>query len=164
MLISKAEFQQIDNLLPTRDQQGRILKFSPASLYNNPKNLPLNRYGEGPFCQFRIKADKGLLDSLGVYAIVQDAKEVLYIGKCTRPNSTLGKRFNAGYGTIHPSSCFKGGQSTSCRINHGILEAAQKGKHLTVVFHKCQNGSEASSLKSELIKQLRPPWNINAPW
>ena len=163
MQINGVEFNRIDDLQPKRDQQGRLLEKCPASRYNNRKSLPLNKYGNGPFCRFRIEADKEVLDSFGVYAIIQDTKDVLYIGKCTKPTSTLGKRFNTGYGTIQPRNCFQGGQSTNCRINHGILEAAKKGKHVAVVFRRCQTENEASILEAELIQKLRPPWNINIP-
>ena len=115
MLINQVEFRLISNIEPERDQYGRVLEEHPASRYNNRKRLSLNLYGEGPFCRFRIEADKQILDSLGVYAIVEESERALYIGKCSGRTSTFGKRFNTGYGTIHPRNCYKGGQSTNCR-------------------------------------------------
>jgi len=162
-VIDGTEFRFIDNMDPDRDPGGRVLELRPASKYDNRKGLRLNKYGEGPFCHFRIKAGKQALDSLGVYAIVEKLSKVLYIGKCTRATSTLGRRFNAGYGTISPRNCYQGGQSTNCRVNHLILEAANRGEMLTVVFHRCHLGHEASALEAKLIQRLRPPWNISVP-
>ena len=164
MQINGREFQRLDDIQPMRDQQGRLLEERPASRYSNLKSLPLNKYGNGPFCRFRIQADKLVLDSLGVYAIVEMPNAVLYIGRCTGGTSTLGNRFNSGYGAIQPRNCFQGGQSTNCRINHNILEEYKNGKQLTLVFHRCNTGMEASALEAELIQNLHPPWNTNEPW
>lgn len=163
MLIDGAEFRFIDNMDPDRDPGGRVSELRPASKYDNRNSLRLNKYGEGPFCHFRIRAEKQTLDSLGVYGIVQNPSTVLYVGKCTGTTSTLGKRFNTGYGTISPRNCYEGGQSTNCRINHLILEATKRGTMLTVVFHGCHIGYEASALEAKLIQKLRPPWNISVP-
>ena len=164
MRINGVEFERVADILPKRDEQRRILEERPASRYDNRRKLPLNKHGSGPFCRFRIAADADVLDSIGVYAIVQNTREVLYVGKCTRPTSTLGKRFNTGYGTIQPRNCFQGGQGTNCRINHAILEAAKNGQQLSVVFRRCRTRIEASALEAELIRALGPPWNINVPW
>lgn len=163
MMIDGTEFRFIDNMDPDRDPGGRVLELRPASNYDNRKSLRLNKYGEGPFCHFRIKADKQALDSLGVYAIVEKLSKVLYIGKCTGATSTLGRRFNAGYGAIQPRNCYEGGQSTNCRINHLILEETKRGTPLTLVFHRFRLGHEASNLEAKLIQRLRPPWNISVP-
>jgi hypothetical protein len=163
MLINEGEFRLISNIELERDQCGHVLEERPTSRYNNPKGLSLNRYGNGSFCRFRIEADNQVRDSLGVYAIVEGRGRVLYIGKYAGPTCTFGKRFNAGYGTIHPGNCYVGGQSINCRINRGVLETAKKGKRLRVVFRRCQEASEASNLEAKLIQLGQPPWNKNAP-
>ena len=163
MWINGLGFERVDDILPRRDEQQELVEERPASRYDNRRNLPLNKYGKGPFCRFRIEAERETLASIGVYAIVQGSQEVLYIGRCTKPTSTLGKRFNTGYGTIQPRNCFQGGQSTNCRIDHDILEAVKKGKRLSVVFRRCLTGIEASRLEAKLIQKLGPPWNISVP-
>ena len=163
MKINRVEFERVADILPKRDQQQRLLEERPASRYSNRRKLPLNKYGNGPFRRFRIEADGDVLDSIGIYAIVRGTQEVLYIGKCTRPTSALGKRFNSGYGSIQPRNCFRGGQSTNRRINHDILEASKKGNYLSVVFHRCLTGADASAIEAQLIRNLGPPWNINIP-
>lgn len=147
MNINGVDFSFVDDIELDRDSLGRALEERPASRYNNRKSLRLNMHGEGPFCHFQIKDDKQTLDSLGVYAIVQNPSNVFYIGKCTGATSTLGKRFNSGYGAIHPRNCYQGGQSTNCRINHLILEATKQGELLTVVFHRCHVDTRHLTLK-----------------
>ena len=131
------------------------MEYSPVR--DSKKNLPLHKYGSGPFCRFKINPD---IDGLGVYCIADGNNKPLYIGKCTGATSTLLKRFNQGYGSIQPRNCYKGGQSTNCRINQLVLDAVKKGKKLLLFFHKTKNGQEATKLEADLIKLLKPPWDI----
>lgn len=164
MKIGNIDFQFISIISPERDSFGNIIEYSPASRYLNKNGLSLNEWGEGPFCRFSIK-NCGPLNLLGVYAIVGKRNEIYYIGKCTGSTSTLSKRFNNGYGIISPRNCFKGGQSTNCRINHLVLEATLKGNKLSLFFFETKTGAEASDLEAELIRSIgKPVWNINEPW
>lgn len=81
-------------------------------------------------------------------------QEVIYIGEC----QNLSKRFNdGGYGTIHPRNCFKGGQSTNCRINALILGVAKQGCKIDLWFHA---SSDRYDVERRPILQLRPRWNV----
>lgn len=122
----------------------------PQNQYRNNRALPLNRYGGGPFCHFRISTS---MHHAGVYAVVAN-QEVIYIGEC----QNLPNRFNdGGYGTIHPRNCFKGGQSTNCRINALILGAAKQGCEIDLWFHA---SSDRYDVERRLILELRPRWNV----
>lgn len=94
----------------------------PQSRYNNGKNLPVNRYGQGPFCKFRIPNGQHYS---GVYAVMV-GRQVKYIGEC----ENLSSRFNMGYGNISPRNCFRGGQETNCRLNNLICEVAKRGESI----------------------------------
>jgi len=143
-------FSFITVLEPERDKLGEIRVFMPQSKYRNTSGLPLNKYGEGPFCQFRISA---ALPLRGVYAIAVD-DDIAYIGQC----ENLSERFNErGYGTIHPRNCFRKGQSANCRINSHILRRARKRQRIELWF--CRSDSP-SPLEAQLISKLSPPWNI----
>lgn len=161
-------FQFICHIRLERDQDGNILQEQPASRYHNLSNLPLNAYGNGPFCRFRITRvgqSSRTLDMLGVYAILDENNDIMYIGKCTGFTSALRRRFNAGYGRIQPRNCYKRGQSTNCRVNNLVLQTIKKGKALTLFFHETQDGKEAKHLEARLVRLGdKPPWNINKPW
>lgn len=73
----------------------------PQERYKNARNLPLNKYGTGPFCKFKIP---GRFQMSGVYVLTVDGAPQ-YVGEC----ANLSARFNAGYGNISPKNCFKGG-------------------------------------------------------
>ena len=81
MMIDGIEFSFVDDIELNRDPRGRPVEERPASRDDNRKNLRLNKHGQGPFCHFRIEPDKQTLDSLGVYAIVENPSSVLYIGR-----------------------------------------------------------------------------------
>jgi len=143
------EFSFITALEPERDELGEIRVFMPQSKYRNTSGLPLNKYGEGPFCQFRISA---ALPLKGVYAIRVD-DDITYIGQ----SENLSERFNErGYGTIHPRNCFRKGQSTNCRINSYILGSARKRQRIELWFCRSDN---PSPLEAQLITKLSPQWN-----
>ncbi len=164
MIIGDTQFEFVDAIEPDRDSHGHIVEHSPASRYANRAKLPLNKYGEGPFCRFRIQVIP-FLDTVGVYAITEGNKKVLYIGKCTGTTSTLAKRFNYGYGSIQPRNCYKRGQSTNCRINRLVLESVKNGEGLSLFFHKCKDSQDATGLETRIISIMdKPPWNIQEPF
>ena len=113
------------------------------------RNLsPLNRYGAGPFCRFRIPRD---IRVAGVYVISRN-ETVLYVGECEH----LSQRFNMGYGQISPRNCFKGGQETNCRINALVLNECLAGHTLSLHFHPCD---DYKRLEARLRQEIRPEWN-----
>jgi len=167
MFIDNIDFEFITTIEPERDSSGKIIEYSPASRYANLENLPLNRYGKGPFCRFRIRTVPSF-DTLGVYVILGQFEgkneEIQYVGKCTGRTSTLSKRFNYGYGSIQPRNCFRNGQSTNCRINKLILDSVRSGKKLSLFFHQTKDGQAATNLEAKIISIIgKPPWNTQEP-
>src|SRR5271168_5115398 len=126
----------------------------PQSRYENQRSLPLNRHGAGPFCRFQIPSG---WNAAGLYALTLDV-EVVYVGKCDTP---LSVRFGPrGYGVIHPRNCYRGGQSTNCRINSLILQRAKLGQMPELWFHQEADNETLRLLEKRLIVSNQPRWNI----
>jgi hypothetical protein len=83
--------------------------------------------------------------------------EPVYAGEC----ANLAMRWGSTqYGSISPKNCFKGGQSTNCRINNKILLGALNGAALALWFAYFEGSTGArQSAETQLIQALRPPWN-----
>jgi hypothetical protein len=141
-------FGPVCRIEPERDENGHIVVHTPQDRYANAGTAVRNRHGNGPFCRFRIPAQP---TGPGVYAILVDGI-VRYIGIC----HDLPRRWNAGYGNISPKNCYRGGQSTNCKVNHHIYEAAVAGRAVELWFCPTR---EAKATESRLIRALRPHWN-----
>jgi len=89
MKINGYEFEHICDIKPARSTDESFRDFMPQDRYQNSKNLPLNKYGAGPFCKFKIPSRFRIA---GVYVVTID-DEVRYVGEC----KNLSARFNAGY-------------------------------------------------------------------
>lgn len=148
MLIGAFKFEHVCEIAPERDANGNVRRCAPQAAFRNERNLPLNRYGSGPFCKFRIPTS---FNVGGVYAI-QINDEVSYIGECVN----LSARYNAGYGNISPRNCFRGGQETNCRLNNLIFLAAENGARVHLWFHKTPD-YKTTELEILSIKQWQ--WN-----
>ncbi|NLE60216.1 MAG: GIY-YIG nuclease family protein [Planctomycetes bacterium] len=133
---------------PERDAAGNIRRFQPQNNYERRAETPLNRYGHGSFCRFRVPSD---IKRAGVYLIVTDGR-LAYVGEC----QDFSQRFNAGYGQISPKDCYKGGQETNCRINQLILRCAESGWQTGVHFIETPH---RFALETALIQTHHPPWN-----
>ena len=149
MKLLEYDFEHVCNIVPVWGSDGFMIKFMPQSRYRNARNLPLNKYGEGPFCKFKIP-DRFLV--CGVYALTADS-DVRYVGECVN----LSKRFNIGYGNISPKNCFKGGQETNCRLNNLIYAAILDGALVALWFFPTV---EYKSIEITLRQVLRPSWNL----
>ena len=146
-------FSCVEPIRPERDERGEVIEESPQSRYRNPKNLPLHRYGEGPFCRFRIARS---WRSSGVY-ILMNGSEPLYVGECQNLEERWG---TTGYGKMSPRACYKGGQETNCRINNLIYRETKTGTGLDLWFHPTYGSKEErQKVESKLIAALRPRWN-----
>jgi hypothetical protein len=146
--LDSLDFGFICRIEPHRDRHGSIEELFPQCRFDNQQALPLNKYGDGPFCKFKIPNG---LDLNGVYAILVD-ESLKYIGEC----EYLTSRYNMGYGNISPRNCFRGGQETNCRINNLILRAAKGGSTITLWFHE---SSRYKEIERALRETLRPKWN-----
>lgn len=90
----------------------------------------------------------------GIYAISNN-DQVLYVGECQSFVDRFGPR---GYGAIHPRNCFRGGQSTNCKVNSRVLALHRRGEIPTLWFGP--EGQVGRKLvEVELIRILDPPWN-----
>ncbi len=141
-------FDKVCTILVERDSAGGVREFMPQAQYRNRNGLPINRYGHGPFCRFRIPSDQRFE---GVYVLTID-RQVMYIGECI----DLSSRYNSGYGTISPRNCFSGGQQTNCRVNNLIYNAAKAEQRIELWFRRTAN---RKAIEFELINTLRPKWN-----
>lgn len=147
--IDSYEFKYICEIKPKVDLKGDFLEISPQYLYNNEDNIPLNRYGKGPFCKFKIPNE--YKERAGVY-IIKINGQVKYIGEC----EDLSNRYNIGYGQISPRNCFIGGQPTNCKINAYILNAVKSGAIVQLLFYETQDRFNVERI---LIEKYNPEWN-----
>ena len=142
------EFEHVCNIEPLRGTDGSLTQFMPQARYANSRNLPLNKYGGGPFCKFRIPSQSHVS---GVYVLTVD-QQLQYVGEC----ANLSARFNAGYGNISPKNCFRGGQDTNCRVNNLLYTAVLAGQHISLWFFRT---AEYKSMEAALRCKLKPVWN-----
>ena len=148
LTIRQHRFAYVCRIIPVRNEDGSVKEFLPQDRYNNRKGLPLNRYGEGPYCKFKIPNDRNYG---GVYAILVDG-DIKYIGEC----QNLSSRFNSGYGNISPRNCFVGGQETNCRINNLILGSVNDNQLVSMWFLRTEDYNQ---VEQELRDVLEPKWN-----
>ncbi len=141
-------FTAVCELVPDRTADGAVITYLPQARYPQAATTPLHTYGRGPFCRFQIPAS---LTGEGVYIISCDEKP-LYVGLC----QNLADRFNRGYGLISPRNCYRGGQSTNCKINSYVLRETQVGRLLRLLF---MSTTRKATVERKLIAHLRPPWN-----
>lgn len=141
-------FGRVCAIQPECDRDGQPRQYLAQGGYRNVRGLRLHRYGAGPFCKFRISEN---LEAGGVYLLTVNGL-VWYVGEC----QNLSLRFNTGYGHISPRNCFEGGQSTNCKVNHQVLEAAKRGQRVELWFHETAN---RHAVEARLVADLAPPWN-----
>src|SRR5215472_247473 len=124
MLIGTVTFDCASSIELTRRPDGYPILHTPHRRFDNRRGLALHQHGRGPFSNLILQK---LPSEPGVYAIVNDASRVLYIGK----SDSVAERWGStGYRVISPRNCFVGGQSTSCRINGTIVRAILNGVSL----------------------------------
>jgi hypothetical protein len=148
MNLAGYEFIHICRIEPILDAGGTVRKYLPQDKFSNERSLPLNRYGLGPFCKFRIPTH---YRASGVYAVMV-GQIIKYIGECRH----LSLRYNMGYGNISPRNCFKGGQETNCRLNDLIFGATADGADVDLWFHQTTTFKVA---ELELLAIQRSEWN-----
>lgn len=141
-------FTYICEIQPEKDTAGSVRAYLPQSRYRSAEHLALNKYGQGPFCRFKIPNHH---HQRGVYALVSN-NVVMYVGECV----DLSRRYNMGYGIISPRNCFVGGQETNCRINHLIFQITQDGKVLSLWFYPTPNHKD---IESKLLGSIHTQWN-----
>ncbi len=148
MKIGAFEFRYICAIDPEGNLDGSVKQYMPQSRYKNKNNLPLNSYGKGPFCRFKIPNGHKVS---GVYAVVVEG-ELKYIGECLN----LSSRYNMGYGIISPRNCYVGGQETNCRLNNLIYQAADAGRKISLWFIPTK---DYKAIESKLRISEQAEWN-----
>ena len=148
MDIDGYRFEYVCAIEPHQGDDGIVVGYMPQHRYFRSSEIPLNAYGNGPFCRFKIP---NRLSKSGVYALFVD-HECRYIGEC----SNLSKRFNMGYGNISPRNCFKGGQETNCRINNLVYQAALKEEAVSLWFFPT---ADYKMMESALRMARKFAWN-----
>ena len=146
--IGKYEFRYICAIEPEREADGAIREVMPQASYDNSAQLPLNRYGRGAFCKFKIPRN---IEIAGVYALGVNG-DVRYVGEC----AGLSSRYNMGYGNISPRNCFVSGQETNCRINNLVLQEVKEGAEVSLWFYATE---EYKTIERELRESLSLVWN-----
>ena len=109
---------------------------------------PLNPNGHGPFCQFPVPE---LPTASGVYAVVIDRKFVAHVGLA----EDLRRRWR-DYARIQPANCYRGGQSTNCKINNATLLATRETRTIDLWIREAE---EPQRLESMLTHEFDSPWN-----
>jgi hypothetical protein len=141
-------FNHVCDIKPVRAEDGTVQVLMPQERYAKRDLYPLNRYGAGPFCKFKIPAT---YPYPGVYLLTV-GDEVRYIGE----TNNLSRRYNKGYGTISPKNCYKGGQETNVRMNNLIYHSALAGEVLSLWFHMTE---DFKAIEVALRLARRAPWN-----
>ena len=142
-------FQHVTHISPEAGPDSKPMEYMPQQDYYAAASTPLNRHGSGPFCRFAVA---GLPAAPGVYAVTV-AQKLVYVGIATDLKRRWG---SSGYAQIQPKNCFRGGQSTNCKMNHAILLAARDGLAIRLWIHRTEN---PRPIEKRLIAELSPPWN-----
>ena len=146
-------FFHVGMIRSERDRRGSVINDLPQPRYRNERNLPLHKYGRGPFGCFRV-APKWSMS--GVYVLTDGDRQALYIGEC----QNLQNRWNHGFGRISPRNCFQGGQETNCRVNSLIHRGSATDQEFDLWFYPVDGGKRArEAVESDLIAVLKPLWN-----
>lgn len=146
------DFQFVQTIEPKKDIEGRIVEYSPQSLYDGKETSKLNAFGDGTFCKFSISIFEWSGVS-GVYAFYSN-NELIYIGQAI----DFAQRINQGYGNISPRNCYIGGQETNCRINQAILQEIKNGHVIELYFFTTSN---YDYVERQLINHYRPILNFS---
>ena len=146
-------FSYVGAIRLERDERGEVSGLLPQYRYHNEHNLPLHKYGRGPFCRFRVALG---WPRSGIY-VLGNGDDPLYIGECQNLEDRWGTN---GYGHISPRNCYTRGQETNCRINNLIYRETKTGAGFDLWFHPVEGDKHARlAVESELVAVLEPPWN-----
>ena len=131
---------------PIKPKKGR--DGMPQKCYVEARRKPLNPYGRGPFCRLEPLE---LPTASGVYAVVIERQSVAYVGITVN----LRRQWRQGYAYISEANCYDDGQPTNCKINNAILMETLENRAIDLWIRETD---EPGHLKSELNRELHPPW------
>ena len=141
-------FTFLQEIKVERTEDGSIFEYAPQKNYAKKNSVPLHKNGSGSFCDFALEVGK----VSGVYLWVCDG-EVLYIGE----TKNMKKRFTTEYGHISPRKCYRGGQSTNCKMNHVALDYAKQEKGIAIYFLPTEHHKR---IEKELLSAHKTPYNV----
>ena len=145
-------FERAGDIQPERHRSGEPVECRPESM----SNIPMHRYGQGPFCRFSVAQGQQWRIS-GVFIITCDD-----VARSVGETVNLA-RFWYHRGCITPAAVRQqGGQQTHCRINTLILGEAKQGTDIVLWFHSVEDATARKELKARLISALRPPWDLTS--
>ena len=142
------DFQHVGEIEPRRDARGAVVKHRPGV----GQSEHLHKYGQGPFCQFRIA--QGWRFS-GVY-VIESKDLVCYVGQCHDLSGVW-----SSIGSISPAAVRRtGGQQTHCMNNNLIFSEVAQGRNVNLWFYAIEDNEMRETVKSELMQRCIPLWNI----
>lgn len=144
-------FERVGAIRPDRDDHGVLIEHRPSP----SDNSPLHKYGNGPFCRFRIAQESSWQHS-GVYAVTC-GDSVRYVGEC----KSLTMIWNS-VGGITTSAVREGGRQTHCRINNLILNEAKREVGIVLWFHAVSNSTQRKVCKAQVAAAFNPTWNLTS--
>lgn len=143
-------FRRVGDIEPEWDLSGEPVEFWPEVT----PDVPLHRYGQGPFCRFSIAEDREWQIG-GVFVVTCD-EAACFVGETV--NLTRLWRF---VGRITSSAVRqRGGQQTHCRINNLILGKVKREADVVLWLYSVENDAARRGLRSRLIAALNPCWNL----
>lgn len=145
-------FECVGAIRPDRNGGGVLIEQRPSP----PNNSPLHKYGNGPFCRFRIAQESSWQRS-GVYAVTC-GDTVRYVGEC----KNLAMIWNSVGGITSSAVQLKGGQQTHCRINNLILNMAMQGVETVLWFRPVRDDAQRRECKNQVAAALNPTWNLTS--
>lgn len=140
-------FVFVQELIPEQTN-GKPMLYNPQAQYQNKDHLPLLKHGHGPFCRFHA----ALPQAAGLYLWVVD-NQIVYIGEAC----DLRRRFSTGYGNISPRNCYKGGQSTNCKMNKVVLQSYMAGTPVRLYIYLTASYKE---IELELLGKINTKYNV----
>ena len=144
------EFKFANEIIPERDENGSVRQYLPQSQYSKATTSKVHKHGAGPFCRFSIKTLEHA--AAAVYVITVDSHPQ-YVGETVDAHQRFGP---TGYGLISPRNCYKGGQSTNCKINNFIYAAAVAGREVSLWVHYT---TRHKLVEAQIRAATRLPWN-----
>ncbi len=154
MDIQGFDFNLASRIDAERNPTGEIWFWTPKKEHSSD-GRPFHEYGRGPFAKLQLR---NVPQGKGVYAIVRNDNEIMYVGSST---DSLSKRWGKGVGctSISKSDCFKGGRPTFCRLNHLIYTELNSGNRMALWVVE---NEDPKPIKVKILGARLPAWNINA--
>ena len=142
------DFEHVGEIELERDARGEVVKYRPGA----GKRTPLHRFGQGPFCRFRIA--QGWRCG-GIY-VIECGGIACYVGECENLARIWG---NVGH--ITPSKVLReDGNQTHCMNNNLIFNEVAQGEKVNLWFYVIEDKKTRETVKRQVIQKCNPSWNV----